>query len=46
MEKLATYRDDAIHIDAGFEEVLKPNVQERLALDYEMEPGGKDVRYS
>ena len=43
-DKLAIYRDDTIHLKYA-EEVLKPNITERLALDYEMEPG-KDVRYS
>jgi len=44
MEKLAIYREDAIHIKY-VEDVIKPNTTERLALDYEMEPG-KDVKYS
>ncbi len=44
MEKLAIYRDDPVHLKF-FEETIKPNTIERLALDYEMEPG-KDVRYS
>lgn len=44
LEKLALYREDAVHIKY-VEEVIKPNTYERLALDYEMEPG-KDVRYS
>jgi hypothetical protein len=43
-DKLAVYRDDPIHMKY-VEEVLKPNTSERLALDYEMEPG-KDVRFS
>lgn len=43
-EKLALYANDPIHVKF-VEEVIKPNVAERLALDYEMEPG-KDVRYS
>jgi hypothetical protein len=44
MEKLAIYREDAIHIKY-VEEVIKPNTTERMVLDYEMEPG-KDVKYS
>ncbi|MEI8341671.1 MAG: Dabb family protein [Verrucomicrobiota bacterium] len=44
MDKLALYRDDPIHVKF-VEETLKPNISERLALDYEMEPG-KDVKYS
>jgi len=44
MDKLESYRTDPIHVKF-VEEVIKPNTCERLALDYEMEPG-KDVRYS
>jgi hypothetical protein len=44
MEKLAIYREDAIHIKY-VEDVIKPNTCGRLALDYEMEPN-KDVKYS
>ncbi len=44
MEKLAIYRDHPIHLKF-VEEVIKPFTSERLALDYEMEPG-KDVSYS
>lgn len=44
MDRLEAYRDDAIHIKY-VEEVLKPNISERVAMDYEMEPG-KDVRFS
>lgn len=44
MERLSVYMTDPIHIKF-VEEIIKPNVSERLALDYEMEPG-KDVRYS
>ncbi len=44
MEKLEIYRDDPIHLKF-VEEVIKPNVSDRLALDYEMEPG-KDIKYS
>jgi hypothetical protein len=39
-EKLALYRDDPNHVKF-VEEVIKPNIAERLALDYEMEPGKK-----
>ena len=44
MEKMAIYQEDAIHIKY-VEEVIKPNTTERMALDYEMDPG-KDVKYS
>jgi hypothetical protein len=44
MDKLAIYRENPIHLKY-VEEVLKPNVVERLAIDYEMDPG-KDVRFS
>ena len=44
MDKLRAYRDDPVHLKF-VEEVIKPNVVERLALDHEMEPG-KDVLYS
>lgn len=43
-EKLALYREDAVHIKY-VEDIVKPYTCERMALDYEMEPG-KDVRYS
>jgi len=44
MDKLAVYIDDPIHLKY-VQDVIKPSITERLALDYEMEPG-KDVRYS
>jgi hypothetical protein len=44
MDKLAVYRDDPVHMKY-VEEILKPNITDRLALDYEMDPG-KDVRFS
>ena len=44
MEKLATYEEDAIYIKF-VEEVIKPNTENRVALNYEMDPG-KDVKYS
>jgi hypothetical protein len=37
-EKLALYLEDPNHVKF-VEEVIKPNIAERLALDYEMEPG-------
>jgi len=43
-EKLALYLEDANHIKFR-DEVIQPWVSERLALDFEMEPG-RDVRYS
>lgn len=43
-DKLAQYMSDPHHVKF-VEEVIKPNTVERLALDYEMEPG-KDIRYS
>lgn len=43
-EKLAMYMSDPNHIKF-VETVIKPNITERLALDYETEPG-KDIRYS
>ncbi|HEY5811294.1 MAG TPA: Dabb family protein [Terrimicrobiaceae bacterium] len=39
-EKLVLYAEDANHVKF-VEEVIKPNITERLALDYEMEPGKK-----
>jgi hypothetical protein len=44
LDKLRLYRDDPVHLKF-VEEVIKPNVVERLALDHEMEPC-RDVRYS
>ena len=44
MDKLALYRDDPIHMKY-VADVIKPFTSERLALDYEMEPG-KDVKFS
>ncbi|CAN5740751.1 hypothetical protein BH09VER1_BH09VER1_10680 [soil metagenome] len=43
-EKLELYASDPHHVKF-VEKVIKPNITERLALDYETEPG-KDVRYS
>jgi hypothetical protein len=39
-EKLALYLEDPNHVKF-VEEVIKPNITERLSLDYEMEPGRK-----
>ncbi len=44
MEKLAVYRDDPNHVKF-VENVIRPNTVDRLAIDYEMDPG-KDIRYS
>lgn len=44
MDKLAIYREEPLHLKF-MEDVIKAHTSERLALDYEMEPG-KDVRYS
>ncbi|MEO6052782.1 MAG: Dabb family protein [Chthoniobacterales bacterium] len=44
MNRLAVYTKDPIHVKY-VEEIIKPNVSKRLALDYEMEPG-RDVKYS
>jgi len=43
-EKLALYRESGIHLKF-LRDVIQPNTCERLAMDYEMEPG-KDIRYS
>jgi hypothetical protein len=40
IEKLPLYREDPHHVKF-VEEVIKPNIEERLALDYAMEPGTK-----
>lgn len=44
MDKLEAYRTDALHMKY-VADMLTPHTSERLALDYEMEPG-KDVRFS
>ena len=44
MDKLAIYRDDSIYLKF-VEEILKPNIVEKMVLDYEMDPN-RDVRYS
>ena len=40
MEKLPLYLEDPNHVKF-VEEVIKPNITARLALDYETEPGRK-----
>jgi Stress responsive A/B Barrel Domain len=44
MEKLAVMEDDAIYMKFAAE-ILKPHTAERLALNYEMEPG-KNGKFS
>ncbi len=44
MERLAIYRDAPHHVKF-LEEVIRPYTTERLAVDFEMDPG-RDVRYS
>ena len=44
MDKFAMFRDDSIYVKF-VEEVVKPNTQDSLTLDFEMDPG-KDVRFS
>lgn len=44
LEKLAIYNGDPNHVKF-VEEVIRPHTTERLALDYEMDPG-RDVTYS
>ena len=43
-EKIDIYRESPIHMKF-IEDVIKPHTTERLAMDFEMEPG-KDVKYS
>jgi hypothetical protein len=38
IDKLPLYLEDPNHVKF-LEEVIKPNIAERLSLDYEMEPG-------
>ncbi|MFZ0710077.1 MAG: Dabb family protein [Terrimicrobiaceae bacterium] len=40
IDKLPLYLEDPNHVKF-VEEVIKPNIAERLSLDYEMEPGRK-----
>ena len=44
MDKCAIFREDPIYVKF-MEEVIKPNTEQSLALDFEMDPG-KDVRFS
>jgi hypothetical protein len=44
MDKYAIFREDPIYVKFG-EETIKPNPEDSLALDFEMDPG-KDVRFS
>jgi hypothetical protein len=44
MDKYAIFREDPIYVKF-MEEVIKPNTDDSLALDFEMDPG-KDVRFS
>ena len=44
MDKYAIFREDPIYVKF-VEEVVKPNTEDSLVLDFEMDPG-KDVRFS
>jgi hypothetical protein len=44
MDKYAIFREDSIYVKF-VEEVIKPNTEDSLVLDFEMDPG-KDVRFS
>jgi hypothetical protein len=44
MDKYAIFREDSIFVKF-MEEVIKPNTEDSLTLDFEMDPG-KDVRFS
>lgn len=44
MDRYEMFRDDPIYVKY-VEEIIKPNVAETLALDFEMDPG-KDVQFS
>ena len=44
MDKFAIFREDPIYVKF-VEEVVKPNTEDSLTLDFEMDPG-KDVRFS
>jgi hypothetical protein len=44
MDKYGIFREDPIYVKF-VEEVIKPNMEDSLALDFEMDPG-KDVRFS
>ncbi|PYK09250.1 MAG: hypothetical protein DME65_12420 [Verrucomicrobia bacterium] len=44
MDKYAIFREDPVFVKF-MEEVIKPNIEDSLDLDFEMDPG-KDVRFS
>ena len=44
MDKCAIFREDPIYVKF-MEEVIKPNTEDSMVLDFEMDPG-KDVRFS
>jgi len=44
MDKYGIFREDSIYVKF-VEEVIKPNTEDSLVLDFEMDPG-KDVRFS
>ncbi len=44
MDKYAIFREDPVYVKF-MEEVIKPNTDDALTLDFEMDPG-KDVRFS
>jgi hypothetical protein len=44
MDKYTIFREDSIFVKFN-EEVIKPNTQDSLELDFEMDPG-KDIRFS
>jgi len=44
MDKYAIFREDPVYVKF-MEEVIKPNTDDSLELDFEMDPG-KDVRFS
>jgi hypothetical protein len=44
MDKYSIFCEDPIYVKF-MEEVIKPNTQDSLVLDFEMDPG-KDVRFS
>ena len=44
MDKYGIFREDSIFVKFN-EEIIKPNTEDSLALDFEMDPG-KDVQFS
>jgi hypothetical protein len=44
MDKYGIFREDPIFVKFN-EEIIKPNIEDSLVLDFEMDPG-KDVRFS